>query len=415
LNSPDHFGTTVPVLVGWLIIERCRPTGSSGRSWWIPVAVAAILAWTSLADETVLFIGILPLAVTCAFRVVRARLLQRQPLESERFEIALIAAAIFAAVIAVLAPDIMSAIGGPLLTPPITRFSPLHMIFWHNLRVAGWCLLVLAGAEFVGVHPAIRAGFEMLHLVGAVLGASAVILGAWRYLREKDLVTQLLVGGIVVNLLAFVAGTASVEITYTREISPVLTLGAALAGRILAPRLLASGGRLSRWLTPALALVLCGYLAGLAYEVSQPAVPAQNQRLATWLQEHNFRYGISGYWSSSVVTLETADQVQVRPLETIRGQKLLLGTGHKQVLASWYDPKQHYANFIVLNQGTIGTEPFTGYTGVGSFTLFKDVYFTFGKPAATYHYEEYTILVYDKNLLTDLPFKYNSNVPKPST
>ncbi len=416
LNSPDHFGTAVPVLLAWLIVDRSsrkaegRLAGIWRRRWWVPVAVAVILTWTGIADETLLFIGALPLAVTCAYRAVRTLAARRQSLAFARFDIALAVAGLVATVVTLAGPHILAAVGGPLESAPITALSPLNMIFWHNLRVTGWCLLILAGADFVGVHPAIRAGFEMLHLAGAALGALGIAVAAWRYLREKDLITQLLVAGILLNVLSFAAGTHAVEDTYAREISPVLTLGAALAGRVLGRRLLAEG-TLARWLAPVLSLVLCGYLAGLAYEASRPAVPAQNQQLASWLEAHHFRYGLAGYWQASVVTLETRGQVTVRPITPVGGRSDKLRTAAKQTLASWYDPRHNYANFVVIYPGYTGRQPFTGYTGVGSFSQTKDMLATFGKPARTYHDGAYTIYVWNKNLLTDVPWVQPTNLP----
>jgi len=402
LNSPDHFGTAVPVLLAWLIVDRWP------RRWWSPIAIAAILAWTGLADETLLFIGALPLAVTCGYRVVRSLIARDQ--QPSRTDIGLAAAGVVATIITLAGPHILAAVGGPLEAAPSTQLSPLHMIFWHNLSVTGWCLLILAGANFVGVHPAIRAGFEMLHLVGAALGALGIIVAAVRYLRDKDLVTQLLVAGIILNLLSFAAGTHAVEYTYAREISPVLTLGAALAGRVLGRRLLAEG-RLARWLTPVLSVVLCGYLAGLAYEASRPSVPAQSQQLASWLQAHHFRYGLAGYWQASIVTVETGGQVDVRPITQVGGRSDKVETVSKQTLESWYDPRENYANFVVTYPGFRGTEPFTGYTGVGAFTQTKEVFATFGKPARVYHDGPYTIYVWNKNLLNDIPWVQPTNLP----
>src|ERR1700722_10122471 len=63
LNSPDHLGTSGPVLLAWLIIDRARPR------WYVPVVVGLILAWAQIADVLVLYVAVLPLAIVCAFRV----------------------------------------------------------------------------------------------------------------------------------------------------------------------------------------------------------------------------------------------------------------------------------------------------------------------------------------------------------
>ena len=69
---------------------------------------------------------------------------------------------------------------------------------------------------------------------------------------------------------------------------------------------------------PLLLLVLLGYLAGLAHEISQPPVAAQNQQLTSWLEARHLHYGLSGYWESNVVTLTSGDRVQIRAGETVR-------------------------------------------------------------------------------------------------
>ena len=58
-------------------------------------------------------------------------------------------------------------------------------------------------------------------------------------------------------------------------------------------------------------MVLCGYLAGLAFAIRQPVVPAQNARLTSWLEAHHLRYGLSGYWAANVVTLTSGERVKV--------------------------------------------------------------------------------------------------------
>src|ERR1035438_9689329 len=52
LNSPDHLGTSVPVLLAWLIVDRARPR------WYVPVVVGLILAWAQIADVLVLYVAV---------------------------------------------------------------------------------------------------------------------------------------------------------------------------------------------------------------------------------------------------------------------------------------------------------------------------------------------------------------------
>jgi hypothetical protein len=141
---------------------------------------------------------------------------------------------------------------------------------------------------------------------------------------------------------------------------------------------------------PLLLVVLLGYLAGLAREVSQPTVAAQNQQLTSWLLASHLRTGLSGYWESNVVTLTSGDRVQIRPV-VVSGGRLTPSTLESK--ADWYDPHRNTANFVVL---------FPGVDEYAGFTNKQAVLATFGKPARTYHVGSYTILVWNSNLLSSL-------------
>jgi hypothetical protein len=389
LLGPDHFGTAVPVMVSWLILDRSRPR------WYIPVLLALILGCTSVADLTAVFIGAVPLAGVYGYRVARARLTERLPLASQRYEVSLVAAGLAAALLGAEGQHILTAVGSLYHAAPATQFSPLHLIFWHNFKVTGLCLLVLAGADFVWVHQPAQVALALLHLAGVVLVAAGILLAAWRFARDRDVVSQLLVAGIFLNLLAFVVGTHSAEITFAREITPVLPLGAVLAGRLLASRLLALR------LTPVLIVVLCGYLAGFGYEIRQPVAPAQNEALVPLLKGLHLTSGLSGYWAADDITLDTGGQITIRSLNRSGGKMV---PSAKLDRPEWYDPQHAYANFVVLYKGSAGTPPFTGFTGVPAFADEKAVLATFGQPYRTYHDGQYTILVWTKNLLADMSF-----------
>jgi hypothetical protein len=61
---------------------------------------------------------------------------------------------------------------------------------------------------------------------------------------------------------------------------------------------------------------------------------------------------------------------------------------------SWYNPRLHYANFVVLDSAP------------GNFSYWEPVELiqkNFGRPARIYHTGPYTIMVWHKNLLKDIP------------
>jgi hypothetical protein len=391
LSSPDHIGTSVPLLLAWLIVERARPR------WWVPVVVSLVLAWALVADSIVLLAGVIPVTLVCAFRVARGR----GRLRERWYELALGGGALVAVAVAHAAEFVIRALGGYSARPLGTGLAPFGAIEGHNLPLAGQALLLLPGADFLGLPADASTDFVLLHLVGVALAAVGIALAAWRFGRRRaDFVSQLLLAGIVVNFAVFVVTTYVRDLAAAREIAPLLPFAAALAGRELGPWLagseLAGAGRWARqWAgrlaRPALGLVLAGYLAGLGLELTTPSAPPQGAQLTAWLSSHPLGSGLSGYWTASVVTLTSGGRVAVRPLIIGPGDRL--EADNAEVKDAWFDPARSSADFVVLSPG------FPGYPG---FTDRRAVLAAFGPPARTYHVGADTILWWRKNLLTEL-------------
>ena len=396
ISSPDHIGTSVPLLAAWLILDRARPR------WWVPVATSLLLGLAQVADTLVFFVGIAPLALICAFRALRgitaaapgaasgedeARRPLTARLAAQWYEIALAGGAVIAAAVAQLVPRLIHAAGGYTVHPVNTQIASAGEIFRH-LPVLGQGLLLLSGADFIGLPKGATTLFVMLHVAGVALAACGIAVAAWRFFRD-DRVSQVLLAAIVINVATFAASTHVQGLPSAREMAPALPFAAALAGRELARPLTAiTFARLA--LLPVLGVVLAGYLAGLGLEITKPAVPPQAQQLTSWLEHHHLGTGLSGYWESNIVTLTSGGRETVR-LVDLGGA--VLTRGRSEVNAAWYDPARSSADFVVL---------FPGINGFPGFTSRKQVLATFGKPARTYHVGRYTILYWHKNLLTDL-------------
>ena len=340
--SVGHIGTSVPVLLTWLLLDRTRP------SWFVPVLTALGLAWADLADQLVLIIGVVLLALVCAVRaggaVVRERSVTRG-LAARAFELSLIAAAAAAAGLAWAAQRVLRALGGYTMNPIPFRLT-LHG-FLGNLHSL-WAVPQIFGADYRGLTGAPYA-LALLHMVSLALVAVGLVLAVWRFFSGAELVDQLLAVAIVGNIVLFVTTSAGAEGPH--EIAIVAPFGAALAARMLVrPRAaaeraghpLARGTRLVAYVAGV--LVLLGYLAAVARQAVQPAVPPDDTLVASWLQAHNLRYGLGGYWESSIITAETDGQVKVRALaKSTVGRDLWLAQ------PAWYDPALHRATFIVTS------------------------------------------------------------------
>jgi hypothetical protein len=376
LLSPDHTGSTVPVLAAWILLDRAP------RRWWVPAAAGLLLGWGLVADNIVLITGVAPLAAVAAVRAYQAVVRRGQRLRSAWFELLLAAAALAAVGGARLAESLLSAAGGFYAWPVGNQLAGAGEL-GGNLALTARGVLLMFGADFLGRSVGYAATLGALHLVG--IGLVAWALGAvLRRFARAGLTEQLLVTAIGVSLASYLLGQSAVDLHSTREFVAVLPLGAALAGRVLAGRLAAAR------LTPALAVAATGYLLGLGQLIAGPAAPAQGSQLAAWLSAQHLTYGLGGYWQANAVTLETAGRVSVRPV-VVAGSGL--GRGKWEVQPQWYDPRRHEATFMVLSQAQPGATP-AGWL--------SHVQAAFGHPAKIFYVGPYTVLVWNRNLLAGL-------------
>jgi hypothetical protein len=418
-----HIGTAVPVLLILLLLDRapqCLPGGPTvpdppggtasprtpladppARVWWVPALTGLGLAWALVADELVLVVAVVPLALVCALRVAEAAVRERsvsRGLVARRYELSLITAAAVAAGLAWIAERVLRALGGYILNPVPFTFTLHH--FTANLHSL-WAVPQIFGADYRGLAggPYYTA---LLHMVSLAVIGLALLLLAWRFFAGAALVDQVLGVAIVANLVLFVVTSAGSEGPH--EIAVVAPFGAALAARMLAgparqpaedPQ--ATSARTSRVLArPARAaaglaglVVLLGYLGGLAHDVVQPASPPAFAPVASWLQAHHLRYGLGGYWESSIATVQTGGQVKVRAL-----LKPTLAPDLWLAKPAWYDPAGQQANFVVLSSTP-------GFMNNWEPRALISKYF--GRPARVYNFGPYTVMVWNRNLLASLP------------
>src|SRR5215469_8857794 len=164
ISSPDHFGTTVPVLLTWLILDRAP------RRWFVPVVAAGLLGWAAVADTLVLFIGVLPVALVCAARISRAVVAQRVPLRSLWYEIMLGVGALVAAALAEVTVRVIRALGGFVVAAIVVNLAA----YVFSTQSGS----ILASREIVAVLPfsAVLAGRMLADRVLALRWAPTVLL-----------------------------------------------------------------------------------------------------------------------------------------------------------------------------------------------------------------------------------------------
>lgn len=390
LLSPDHVGTQVPLLAGWLLLDLAP------RRWYVPAVLGALLAWVQVADRVAVLTAVVPLIAVCCWRGLRAR----RPGTSWRavwFEWALAVAAVASVAVAELAGRLLAAVGAFRAAP--LAFLPSPLVGTH-LRLAGEGILELFGADLRGISGAAEFFFAVVHLCGLALAATGLALALVRLLRgrpETGLVSGVLAVAICCNVAAYVLTTAPGTAFGTgygaREIAAVLPLGAVLAGRELPVHALgtrgAGGIRSGKAVVAAGLAALACYAAALGYGAAQPAAPARGADLAAWLEAHHLRYGLGGV-VSNVTSVASGGGARVAVVSVRDGRVV---ARDYQSARSWYDPGRHQATFLVaVAPGAGGGDPVDRVPR-------QAVLRTFGAPARVYHVSGYTVMIWNRNLL----------------
>ena len=332
--SPDHTGTSVPILLVFLLIDR-----AGGARWYVPVLVWLGLAWTALADAMTIFVAVIPLTLVCVLRIWLGMARDREPFTAYRRDASLAIAAVLAVPAELAAAALIRAHGGWQVNGLSTALAGAGQLA-GNARLAGAGLLELFGADVFGTTTGPGTALAVVHLAGLLLAVAGASTAASRFLRRDRLIESVLVAGIVIDLAAYLAGVQAVNILSAREIAPVLPFAAVLAGRCLAPPCPARRS----WLCVFLAL----YAAGLGYAAAQPPAAPQYAGLAAWLRAHHLTAGLSGYHQANIVTLETGGAVTLRPVTPGTGGRLAAYAWNAS--AAWYDPGARAATFLVIDR-----------------------------------------------------------------
>jgi hypothetical protein len=414
LGGPNHTAVGVPVLITLLVVDRVRPRR--------PRAAAAALAltflllvWAQLDDLVATLSGAVPLAVvgagTAAASCIAAggrRLAGRGGRPGDaRFPwydaaLGLLAAASFA--VTELLIKLISHVGGFY-----SRAIPAGSQVSHwatvpaQLHALGENLLILFGANFWRL-PQPQAAFAYLHLICLALALTGLVASITGW-RTADRVTRALVVAVFVMLIAGAASPLMIPGGGTHDIAVILPLGAVLGGRVVGrwlgagavPGQAALPGRAARaaraarrargTAAGALTAAGLGLLCCLGYAAAQPALQARDTPIAQWLLAHHLTSGLSGYWNANITTLITGGQVHLAPV-TNGGKYGYLWVAKEE----WFNPSVSYANFILTTTQQVG----------GSDVPLRDVLAWYGKPARTYQVDQYTVVVYDHNVLEDV-------------
>ncbi|HJZ07781.1 MAG TPA: hypothetical protein VJ283_06850, partial [Trebonia sp.] len=319
LSQPDHLGTSLPVLLVFLMLDRAP------RRWYIPVAAGVALTWVVIGDRVALLTAAGPLAVVCAARVLFAMLRYRKSLASQWYELSLVAASVVSFAAAELAVRLIGVLHGYKITPVASARITMLQFLPHHVQATVGGIRNMYGADFIhisqnslfgpqlgGLPLSVGVALAALHFVGLALAVWG-FFRAFRYFFDPaDLVSPVLATGIVINVAAYVPSVVSARIWDAREIVAVLPFGAVLAGRMVPPQL----AGLPRRVKPALAFVGVGvlacYLAGLGFGAAQSPQADNEEAVIPWLEAHHLTSGLGLYPEANLIVMDSGGRVAIR-------------------------------------------------------------------------------------------------------
>ena len=388
IQQPDHVGTQLPLLIIFMVLDRAP------RRWFTPVAITVMLTWVLISDRVAVFDAALPLVAVGGLRAL-AGLIRRTRLAELWFELSLAAAGIVSFGVAELVVRPIKAAGGYSSLPLPSQVVALHDLP-HHVVVTAQGIFLLYGAGFSHGMSAGAVVMAVIHLAGVILALWAFFLALRRFFSTSELIIPVLATGIVFNLIAYFFSSVPATWFDTREIAAVLPFGAVLAGRQLAEPLCRAR------LEPQLAGVLTCYVNMLGYGAAQSAVADTESPVVGWLEAHHLSTGLGVYTEANLITLDSGGRVAIRTV-TWRHDGAVPRAYESEL--SWYNPRLHYANFVVENRADGGRT---------SLIPHADIIALAGPPAHTYHYRTFTIMVWNKNLLADLghpPSAFPGDIP----
>jgi hypothetical protein len=377
LLIPDHTGTSVFLLAAFVLYDR------HAERRWAPWAMLALLTLGQLGDATVRYMAIPTLLVVWLLELPSVRRLR-----TPRGWLAL--AAVGSVVLSMGLRDIEKALGAYHLNAPAASVAPVSEWNWH---ISGTydSLLSLFGVPSVGFLHESTARFEITVVGGIALiaGAAAVITVLLQW-TKKPALDRLIVVGSAVYLCAYCFSTMAIRGGGGGyEFVGIVPLFAVLGSRNLTdlrwPRF--GLGVRARFGAAVALTVVAGVAAAACLisgsELNLPRTQDPAETTALWLKAHGFKNGLAGYWDATPMTVYSGDTVKVRAILTENGAFLPNTWGSK---STWYEASKVDANFVVTG-GERG-----GLTEAAAEA-------SFGTPAQSYQFDNYTILVYDYNLL----------------
>ncbi|HVB05308.1 MAG TPA: hypothetical protein VNF07_03545 [Acidimicrobiales bacterium] len=387
LQGPWHVGTALYCLVAFRLLAR-------GRWDWSFALAVVLLSAALLGDLLTLAFGVVP----CLVAGVVASLRRRRVTAG----LSAAAAGLSAVGLALAVRAIFQAIGTFDL---VNR----NIVVRHQQVVANVGHLANRVPALLGVgkvplngFPEGAGAFQAAHVAGLVVVLAGVLAALYSLLRGAAFGTggdtaevaswrleDLLLLGIVGDLVLFVWGSPNGHAEYAKYLTPGVVFGVVLAARA-AGRLVAGlrNDLLGRTLAALGLAFAAAFAAEFAVALTNPSPLQSEAPLARFLGAHGLTNGVGDYWSASLVTVDTGGKVAVRPVTT--GAARRIERFDRQSSADWYAP----GGFQFLVYDT--SRPWHGVDA-------RSAAATYGRPARTWVVGSFRVLTWSHPFSVALP------------
>lgn len=341
LQGPWHIGTVLWTFVAFCGLSRAR----FGLGW--IVAVVALTA-ALLSDLSTLLVGLLPCVVAAILAIGRTR--------SFRSGLATLSAVAASSVAALGIRAVVAHVGSFDIAHGVTRAHPSQYLVNMHLVVHYGAALFGVGSIPIGPTPilgpfdlAARGSFEEFFRIAALVVVLSSLLFAlvsllFGLVRGRPMLAisaprahlnDLLLCGVGGSIALFIYLCPNGNGDYARYLTPAAIYAALLAAAIVA-QVLSHFERevtLNAALAATVALTAVG-IVSFTHDLRQTDAPQPAIALSNFLESKHLAKGVGDYWSSSLVTVISHNDVAVRPV--IVGRNGKLARYGRQSAADWY-------------------------------------------------------------------------------
>jgi hypothetical protein len=366
IGLPDHTGTTVFLLVSALLVDRAAARRLTASL--LCVLLCVILCLGQLSDTTVRYVAVPTIVVVCGYRLIAARSVRTR-------DAGTLLAAAASVPLSLVVRAAMRRAGSYVMVAPKTQLAPISQ-WGHNAALTWHAVRLLFGETAPPADPPAGAAAIFGSICMLVVAAGMLrVLYRWRAVSRAE---QVLLVAIIANIGLYIVSTLAAP-NSPHDIVTLLPCGAVLGARAIVPGRIAGRART----IAVTGVLLAAALVPLAVTAAQPTAQSGRIALTSWLRAHRLRYGLSGYWDASSVTLLSRNQVQVRAVIVQDGR---IAPKPWDTNTAWYRPAAYDANFVIIDSNL----PLPTALRV------------FGKPVSTHRVGSWQVLIYQHNLLTQL-------------